>query len=71
MDEKPYKLMLFDMDNALHDTIEDLMLENFPGPTFTNKFLICSNFKLFFFKKSNIIMLILSKFSLVLEYSLV
>ena len=63
--------MLFDMDNALHNTIDDLMLEYFPGPIFTYKFFIFSNFKLFFFKKSNIIMPILSKFSLVLEYSLV
>ncbi len=63
--------MLFDIDNALHDTIDDLMLENFPGPIFTYKFFISFNLKLFFSKNSNIIMPILSKFSLVLEYSLV
>ena len=48
--------MLFDIDNALHDTIDDLMLENFPGPIFTYKFFISSNLKLFFSKNSNIIM---------------
>ena len=63
--------MLFDKLKALQITIDDLNVENFPGPWFTKMFDISAIFMLFDFKNSNIIMEILSKFSLLFEYSLV
>lgn len=63
--------MLFDKLKALQITIDDLNVENFPGQWFTKMLDISAIFMLFDFKNSNIIMEILSKFSLLFEYSLV